>query len=150
MENAVTDARNQVFEGYINEMMLQVEMGRRFTRISPTVLYQCASEVFAGTGVARFWDLYQQIKRYQRILRQYVLDEDRKDPDSLHLLFDQVGWRCISQKPVDFSTVPRFQERDPSIAESLKWAIWDVGLLMLFNVILFMLSYVAFLKYDVR
>ncbi len=147
--NAITDSRNQIFEGNINQMMAQVSIGRRFTRISPTVLYQCASEAFVGTGISRFWNLYQQIKRYQGVLKQYVLDKDQKDPESRHLLF-AFHPICISQKPVDFSTVPRFQERDPSLRESLKWAIWDVGLLMLLNVILFMLSYVAFLKYDVR
>lgn len=149
MYNEMTDARNRIFDGYIKKMVAQVNAGRNFTRLSPTVLYQRASEALAGTGIARFEHLYNQIKRYRNILKRYVLDKDKGDSDSRHLLFEGNS-ECISQKPVDFNTVPRFQEPDLSLGESLQWAIWDIGLLMLFNVLFFMGAYMAFLRYDVR
>ncbi len=59
-------------------------------------------------------------------------------------------WHTISKKPVNFNIVPKFQERDLALGQSLKLAIWDIGLLVLFNLVFFAASYVSFLRYDVR
>ena len=98
--------------------------------------------------------LYQQIKEYQVQLKEFILTEDQKDPDSLHLLFNfdyaTEHWQAISNKPVDFNTVPKFQEKDLALGQSLKLAIWDIGLLVLFNLVFFAASFASFLRYDVR
>ena len=60
------------------------------------------------------------------------------------------AWRAISQDPVDFATVPKFQERDLALGASLKLAVWDIGLLALFNLVFFAASFVSFLRYDIR
>ena len=59
-------------------------------------------------------------------------------------------WKAISHKPVDFDSVPKFVERDLMLGESLRLAIWDIGLLVLFNLVLFAAAFVSFLRYDVR
>ncbi len=152
--NAVTNRTNQVRDGYYNEMMAPAIIGRRFTRISPMVLYRCVCEIITGTGVGRLSSLRQEIKRYQENLKQFVLSKDQEDTESLHLLFDIEGavrdWGTISKKPVDFDTVPKFQERDLALRESLQLAIWDIGLLVLFNLVFFAAAFVSFLRYDVR
>ena len=43
----------------------------------------------------------------------------------------------FEHNPVDFDTVLKFQEKDPNLSESLKLAIWDIGLLALFNLVFF-------------
>jgi ABC-type transport system involved in multi-copper enzyme maturation permease subunit len=152
--NARTEARNQVYEDHLNKMMAPLIFGRYYTRFSPTVLYQCASEAIAGTGITRFKSLYQQVKRYQQDLKEYIRSKDAEDPESLHLLCDHGqairDWGVISKKPVSFDTVPKFQERDLALGQSLKLAIWDIGLLVLFNLVFFAASFVSFLRYDVR
>ncbi|MBW7991019.1 MAG: ABC transporter permease subunit [Planctomycetes bacterium] len=152
--NARRQAGNQVREDHLNKMMAPVTFGRSFTRFSPTVLYQCASEAIAGTGISRFKNLHQQVKRYQQDLKEYVRGKDAEDPDSLHLLCDHSqaisDWGVMSKKPISFSTVPKFQERDLALGQSLKLAIWDIGLMALFNLVFFVAAYVSFLKYDVR
>jgi len=152
--NARREAYNQIFEDHLNKMMAPATFGRSFTRFSPTVLYQCASEVIAGTGINRFKSLYQQVKRYQQDLKEYIRGKDAEDPESLHLLCDHGqairDWGVISKKSVSFDTVPKFQERDLALGESLKLAIWDIGLLALFNLVFFSASFVSFLRYDVR
>ena len=74
--------------------------------------------------------------------------EDKNDPDSPHLLN---AWHpiCISQKPVDFNTIPKFEERELPLGRSLQRASLDIGLLLLFNVVFFMGAYLSFLRYDV-
>ena len=137
-----------------NQRVAQALAGRRYACLSPTVLYQEASEAIAGTGIHRCIHIWEQIKAYRNQLREYVLSNDAEDPASLHLLFffeyAVENWKTVSQKPVDFDTVPKFQERDWTIGESLRLAIWDIGLLLTFNLALFAGSWVSFMKYDVR
>ena len=152
--NALRDALNRIFDEHHNRMIAQTILGRNFTCISPTAIYQRASEAIVGTGVNRCVNSYQQVKQYQAELKEYVRVKDSEDPDSLHLIFPEdfavKAWGAISKKPVDFDTVPKFQERDLPLGQSLQLAIWDIGLLALFNLVFFAASFVSFLRYDVR
>ena len=137
-----------------NQRVAQALAGRRYACLSPMILYQRASEAIAVIGIHRCRNLWEQINRYRNQLKEYVLSRDAEDPDSLHLLFciDSAvkGWNAISKKPVDFETVPKFQEKDWALGESLRLAIWDIGLLALFNLGFFAASWVSFMRYDVR
>jgi ABC-type transport system involved in multi-copper enzyme maturation permease subunit len=152
--NALTDAENQVMGEHHNQMIAQAFMGRNFMSMSPAIIFQRASEAIAGMGINRCLSLYKQIKHYQRALKEYILSKDAEDPDSLHLLLDEknstVEWNAISKNAVDFDTVPQFQEQDLGLSESLRLAIWDIGLLVLFNLVFFAAAFVSFLRYDVR
>jgi ABC-type transport system involved in multi-copper enzyme maturation permease subunit len=149
-----TEALNRVVDAHHERMMAQAEAGRRFTCISPAVIYRRVCEIIACTGINRSRSLYLQIRAYQQNLREYILSEDRGDPDSLHILFDDAPrvaeWTTISHKPVSFDAVPKFLERDLAFGESLRLAVWDLGLLALFNLVFFAAAFVSFLKYDVR
>jgi len=152
--NAEADAENRVIEDHHNKMITQAVVGRNLTCISPAVIYQRTSEAIAGVGINHCVNIYQQIKQYQVQLKEYIRDRDREDPDSLHLLFDDENsvaeWNAISKRPVSFESVPKFQEQDLALGQSLKLAIWDIGLLALFNLVFFTASFVSFLRYDVR
>jgi len=151
---AKMNTKNQVMEDHHREMLAQVSAGRNLVCLSPVAVYQRASEAIAGTGINHCVNLRRHIRRYQDDLKQYIRDEDAKDPDSLHLIFPSDpcarSWKTISHKPVDFDTVPKFQERDLALGQSLKLAIWDIGLLVLFNLVFFAAAFVSFLRYDVR
>ena len=148
------ERNNKITDEYKNQIIDQVAVGRRYTRISPTGIYRQTCETIAGTGIRRFLELRRQISRYQAELKDFVRTRDAEDPNSLHLLYDEMNaaqmWRTISHNPVDFNTVPKFQERDLALGQSLKLAIWDIGLLILFNLAFFAASFVSFLRYDVR
>jgi hypothetical protein len=152
--NARTEAGNQLYDDHLNRMMAPAFFGRLYTRFSPSVVYQCACEAVSGTGIRRFQSWYRQAKDYQQELREQVRAIDAKDPNSLHMLCDHnqavEKWGVISKKPVDFAVVPKFQERDLPLGASLNLAIWDVGLLILLNFVLFAVAFLSFLRYDVR
>jgi len=86
--------------------------------------------------------------------RVNIRTKDAEDLNRLNLIFPkQISayfWRIISLNPVDFVTVPKFQEQDLALGQSLKLAIWDIGLLILFNLVFFAAAFVSFLRYDVR
>ena len=132
-------------------MAAQVSLGRNVTRISPRVMYQCASEAIIGTGVGRFRNLHNDLKRYREMLRDFVMSVDGKDPNSFHLWAEGRQHRVLlSQKPVNHDAIPRFQETKPPVISALREAVWDIGALVLLNLLLFMGVYISFLRSDVR
>jgi hypothetical protein len=147
--NALADTENRMREEYVNRMVAQISLGRNVTQISPTVIYQRASEAIIGTGVARFQNLYNQLKRYRESLQGFVLGIDEKDPDSYHL-WAKGHKVLLSQKPVDYNSIPRFEEIDAPMNSVLRSALWDIGTLVLLNLFLFMSAYISFLRRDVR
>jgi len=155
LRNALTDVANQIRQDHHNKLLAQAFARRNVASISPAVVYQRACEAIAGTGMNRCVDLYEQVKQYGSQLKEFVRNKDSEDPESLHLINPgretvHGGWRAISHKPVDFGAIPKFQERELALGQSLKLAIWDIGLLVLFNLSFFAASFVSFLRYDVR
>lgn len=147
--NALTDAKTRIITDYVNRMVEQVNFGRRVTKISPATIYQTISEAIFGTGVPRFQSLFYQAVRYKDVLKDFLIEADKKDPDSWHLL----AWnhpRIFSQKGVDYDAVPKFEEPEVSLGNALKIAAWDFSALVLLNLLLFMAVYVSFLRCDVR
>lgn len=154
LKNALMDSKNQLLLEHHTKWLEQAFARRNFACLSPAVIYQRASEAIAGTGIRRCADLYEQVKRYGLDLKEFIRSRDLEDPQSLHLIGPSSGmaysWRAISHDPVDFNSVPKFQERSMPLGQSLKLAIWDIGLLMLINLGLFAGAFVSFLRYDVR
>jgi ABC-type transport system involved in multi-copper enzyme maturation permease subunit len=154
LKTAIMDATNQLIQEYHNKWLQQALARRNFASFSPAVIYQRACEAIAGTGINRCADLYEQIKRYEADLKEFIRSSDMEDPDSLHLIGPEqnmaFAWRAISHNPVDFDAVPKFQERDLTLGASLKLAVWDIGLLALINLVFFAAAFVSFLRYDVR
>ncbi len=152
--NEKAAAMSRLWDQLYNQMLAQAQAGRNAVCLSPIVLYQRAAEAIAGTGIQRCASLYRQARQYQDDLRQYILDQDEDDPNSVHFLFDAEfsveKWTAISGKPVDFAGVPKFEERDYRFWQSLGLAAWDIGALLLFNILFFAASFVSFLRYDVR
>ena len=153
LQNAVMNMRNQLLQEHHNTWLEQALARRNVARISPAVLYQRTCEAIAGTGINRCADLYEQVKRYRADLKEFIRSTDLEDPQSLHLIGPErnmaQSWRAISHNPVDFDSVPKFQEQTMTIGQSLKLAVWDIGLLILMNLGLFAAAFVSFLRYDV-
>jgi ABC-type transport system involved in multi-copper enzyme maturation permease subunit len=154
LQNAVMDATNQLLQEHHTKWLEQALARRNFACLSPAVIYQRACEAIAGTGIKRCADLYGQVKRYGLDLKEFIRSIDLEDPQSLHLVGPTHNmarsWRTISHNPVDFDSLPKFQERPMAIGQSLKLAIWDIGLLALINLALSVMAFMSFLRYDVR
>ena len=118
---------------------------RAVTRISPVTIFQHLLESFAGTGFERHLQFLENVQSYPRQFREFIIDTDRADSDSLHIL----GVReDMSQKPVPLQAVPIFEETQcPS--KDFNAAIVDLLLLSLFAVILLLGAFLAFVRVEV-
>jgi hypothetical protein len=46
--------------------------------------------------------------------------------------------------------IPQFSEKKPSLTESIHESLSDIALLFLWNVMVFFIGFIAFIRYDVR
>ena len=126
----------------------RISQGHRahaITSISPATLLQHLIEAFAGTGFERHLQFVENTQRYTRQFREFIVDTDRGDPESLHIIGVREG---MSQKPVSPEAVPRFEDT-LSLSKDFNTVAIELLLLMLFVVVLLSGAYLAFVRAEV-
>ena len=138
-------AQERLVEKRLDEQIAQVQRARSITRISPTAVVQNLLESFAGTGFERHLQFLENAQRYASEYRKFIVDTDRGDPASLHLLGVR---KAMSQKPVRPESIPIFEDTI-SLSRDFNTAAVDLLLLTLFFVVLLSGAYLAFVRVEV-
>jgi ABC-type transport system involved in multi-copper enzyme maturation permease subunit len=141
-EKGIRDAHDQA-------MFRQFERTRLVTALSPVSLFEYLAEAVAGGGYPRFRKTWDDMHIYQGQFLNFFKTMDAADKDSPHWYnpFENVS---TTRKPVAFEKVPQFEEKPmpaaARIAPALKYLVINV-----FTVsALFFLTFVLFVRYDVR
>ena len=137
--------QERLIEKRLNEQIAQVQHARAITRISPTAVVQHLLESFAGTGFERHLQFVENAQHYAQEYRTFIVDTDRGDPASLHLIGVREG---ISQKPVSPESIPIFEDTI-SLSKDFNTATVDLLLLTLFFLVLSSGAYLAFVRVEV-
>ena len=137
--------QERLVEKQLNEQIAQVQRARSVTRISPTSILQHLLESFAGTGFERHLQFLENAQRYASEYRKFIVDTDRGDPESLHLMGVR---RAMSKKPVRPEGIPIFEDA-LSLSKDFNAAAMDLLLLVLFVIVLLAGAYLAFVHVEV-
>lgn len=133
-------------ENFSRELNSQVNVSRWISRISPFSCFVSIATELTDTGILGKKRFLDQIKAHQKALcvygydewlalRQYTIDNEGK----------RERWSKLRKKPVPvFSYVP------PAGSEYFREVALDAGILVGMTLLFFMLSYLTFLRYDVR
>ena len=132
-------------EAYLKQQIEQGKRARAITRISPAAIIQRLFESFAGTGFERHLQFIENVQRYAREYREFVIDTDRADPESLHVIGIQEG---MSQKPVNPEAIPKFKDT-LSLNRDFNAAATDLLLLVLFLIVLVSGAYLSFVRLEI-
>lgn len=162
----------EVKHRHLGDLLKQKELADNLSRISPVFLYEKIMSALAGTDTAS----YQYFMARARAYRNEVIDYIRSKTDNFSspLYFTQCTeaditvyqeylngkmseedfqvWKekKITQVlPLDLLDFPQFTYKHEAV-KSLKRAIPDLLLLIFANAMFFALSFLAFVKYDVR
>ena len=130
---------------YLTFKITQVQRARAITSVSPAALLQHLLEAFAGTGLNRHQQFIENVQRYAREYREFVVDMDRGDPESLHIMGVREG---MSKKPVSPEAVPKFEDT-LNIGKDFNTATTELLLLTLFVVVLLAGAYLAFVRVEI-
>ena len=136
------ETKTRFSDGQIDQQFGQVQLARDITQISPITTFQYAMEGFANTGIVSYMNFVKQARRYRETFIDFIKTEDQSDPESLHIYPVKEG---LSQKPVNPDAVPVFTEQI-----SYRSVLAQVGLLVLFNLLFFIMAQVSFLMSEVK
>ena len=123
----------------------QVHRARAITSLSPATLLQHLFESFAGTGFERHLQFVENTQRYARQFREFVVDTDRGDPESLHIIGIREG---MSQQSIHPEAVPKFEDTF-NLNQDFNARAMEILLLALFVLVLLSAAYLAFVRVEV-
>lgn len=129
---------------HLTAQISQVQFARSMTRISPASIVRFAIEALAGTGFPRHLQFLAQVKIYASQFRAFLIERDLADLESPHAIGTIEG---TSRKPVDFASIPKFEDR-VSFRSDVSAAMNDILLLFLFVMVFFSSAYFSFLSLD--
>ncbi len=142
------DAFMRVYDGYSDKMVAQVRFGHNVTRISPTTVYRRAVEAAAGSGIDHYESFIKQVREYKLTLRDFLLGHyplDIHRPHDNEELLDALSTRTFTA-----AEIPFFRNEPISMEDSMKNSLWDVAILFLFNIVVFMAAHISFLYQDIK
>lgn len=140
-----SEADEQLNQEYLTSKLAQVQHARSITRVSPATLLQHLIESFAGTGFERHLQFVENTKDYARQYRDFVIDIDKSDAESLHLIGVREG---MTKKKILPSAVPKFEDT-LNLSKDFDSSVMDILLLTMFVVVLLSGAYLAFVRVEV-
>ncbi len=165
----------EVRRTYLAALVRQGELVNNVSRVSPICLYGNVAAALAGTDLAGVESFLDGVRAYRERIIEYMrartdnfsapsyftpsTPEERlefekcvqtEDREASHQRSQQLRDKVTSRiTPLELRDLPRFAGT-LGTAESLRRALPDLALLVVLNVLFFALSFVAFLRYDVR
>ena len=130
---------------HLSSKIAQIQHARSITRASPATLLQYLLESFAGTGFERHLQFVDNVERYAREYRGFVVDIDRSDPESLHIIGVREG---MTEKNVLPSAVPKFEDT-LRLGKDFNDSAMEMLLLTMFVVVLLSGAYLAFVRVEI-
>ena len=132
---------------YASRMDEQIRLSRWIGRLSPFSCFALAATELADAGIMEKTRYRTQLQKHQMLLCEYAHDEwDALHKYELENKGEEKGpWNKNRIKPI-----PSFYYVPPAAREYLDVIAADGGVLAGMMVLFFMLSYISFLRYDVR
>ena len=170
-EEAIKEETDQAFEEgqevvrnhyavYENAMKRRADVARNLSRLSPTALFQCASENLVDTGPGREWRFWEDVKTYSAIYDSYILQKVGRLVGTSNWTFStdiKLNEKNIfirSPSPQEYqgdkSNFPQFAESAPDLAGNMQEAFLDLAGLSLWNLISAAMAFWAIWRCDVR
>ena len=109
------------------------------SRISFADVYHFAVGAIAGTDRESYNEFLESSRTYKREIVEYLKDKKA---------FSARAWFSDDQGPAELADLPVFRHQRSSLSESFSRASVDILILLAWNIVLFMLTYVSFLRYE--
>jgi len=158
-EEGQKDVRNH-YALYENAMKRRATLARTLSRLSPTALFQFASENLVDTGPRREERFLRDAETYSAIYDNYILEKLGKLVGvsnwsfSTSVTVNDKHIHISSPHPEEYqgdkSDFPQFVESNPNLAHNVQEAALDLAGLSLWNLVLAGLAFWAVSRCDVR
>jgi ABC-type transport system involved in multi-copper enzyme maturation permease subunit len=149
IQRKLMQAEKEIRDNYYKDMFLQFERTRLIVALSPISDFEYFTEAAVGGGYLRFRKIWEDFHVYQGQLFTFFQSLDARDPASPHWYnpYEDVS---TTRKPVAFEEVPVFQEKRLSLGDRLSSSSTYLLVSVIFIAAIFYMTYVLFIRYDVR
>ncbi len=141
MSDDIKKSRDEIQAEYERKREAQFRLAAGISRISPASVYTYAAIGLAGTGIDRQRRFLEAARAYQVGFREYfegIVNRSMR------------GGGSSDDARFDANRLPAFKFRDLTLSESWNSVKIDVLILFMLLVCLFMVSYVSFIRGDLR
>jgi hypothetical protein len=142
-------AEKGIRDAYYRAMFRQFERTRLVTALSPVTLFEYLTEAVAGGGYPRFRKAWDDMHVYQGQFLDFFKALDATDKDSPHW-YNPNENVSTTRKPIAFENVPQFEEKPMSLADRVAPALRYLVINIFTASAVFFLTFVLFVRYDVR
>ena len=143
--NKDMEIRERLTRQHLAAQSAQVIRARQITRCSPAAIVQYALESMAGTGFNRHLQFLERVDLHIRQFRNFIVEMDRADAESLHFIGISKG---MSKKPVLPEAIPIFEDK-LTFQDTLTPALVDILLLILLLSLSLSGAFLVFLRSEV-
>lgn len=143
------EAEKAVRDANYRDMFRQLERTRSLTAASPVAAYEFLVESFVAGGYPRFRKIWDDLHGFQGRFEDFFKSFDARDPKSPHWYNPNEDVSTTRLK-VAIETVPQFTERPMSFAGRPRSALRYLVGLVLSTCVVFFISFILFVRYDVR
>jgi hypothetical protein len=143
------EAERAIRDDYYQAMFRQFERTRLATAVSPVSLFEYMTEAVVGGGYVRFHRVWNDMHIYQGQFLSFFKALDAADNDSPHW-FNPNEAVSTTRKPVAFEKVPQFEEPWMSFADRIAPVLKYLIISVFYSCMVFLLTFVLFVRYDVR
>ncbi|MFC1537816.1 ABC transporter permease [Candidatus Latescibacterota bacterium] len=155
LEQEYEDMKNNSIQNietdYNNRLSMQTNIARNLARVSPVSCFMFLFSEIAGTGILENENVRENAVSFQNQVEQEIYDQI-----NINVYATSDGARIQMPQPregVDQQKlpVPRLTEYRRATLSEIVTAEWaDILLLFLYTILFFMISFVSFIRYDVR
>lgn len=155
-ETAIAEYSRKLSEENRNLKAEQEALGFALSRFSPVSSYLLASMTVAGTDVGLKSRYESELEDYKKIYTDFVQSEQKKNGQSGGIRINMDSKKGFSfqadegTKTLNASDMPKFQYTEAGFGEIGSETVIDWGLLSFYCLVVFFVSFLVFLKYDVR
>jgi len=147
MEIMMSDKR--ISDAWTQDMIRQVGRTRLITFFSPISLFEYLGEAIVGGGYTRLRKNWDDLHAFQEQFLAFFKEKDAADTNSPHW-YNPYEDFSTTKKPARFSETPVYRERAIPMAERLANAGIYFLIMGLYTAMVFMVTFVLFIWYDVR
>jgi len=137
--------------------MRQKHLARIIAQFSPVTVYESLMSALSGTDLASFEHFRNRIKLHTSEVVEYIRSKTDNFASISYFTPSKEGdyekgeHKKLEQTPsLNLQDLPRFTGGPESFAKALRRTFPHITFLIFINALFFTLSFVAFLKYDVR
>ena len=118
----------------------KANLAKNLMRLSPATMYDFATESWAGTDFHSIENFISSVQQYRQMIINYFHDEG---------IFSSRQWFASDQGKIDWNDLPQFSYQRTEVSTGIKHASGDMACLLLINCVLFMTTFLIFVRQEV-